>query len=104
MKVRVTKPKKDRRTNVKKNHALKWLWVIGLSLGIAARGFAVLGVGDIVFDPSNYAEALQQLYQLQQQYLQLLETYQMIRNQYVQLLWMGRQVPVDMGSRYRALA
>jgi hypothetical protein len=41
---------------------------------------------------------------MQQQYEQLVETYRMIQNQYDQMLWMARRVPVDMATRYRALA
>jgi hypothetical protein len=41
---------------------------------------------------------------LEQQYAQLVQTYRMIENQYQQMLWMAQEVPVSMGSRYRALA
>ncbi len=54
-----------------------------------------------VFDPINYAEAIQQLLQLQQQYTQLVQTYQQIRSQYQWMLRMAQRVPVDMVSRYR---
>jgi hypothetical protein len=70
----------------------------------AAPALAILGIGDIVFDPTNYAEAIQEFLQLQQQYAQLVQTYRMIENQYQQMLWMAQEVPVSMGSRYRALA
>jgi hypothetical protein len=65
---------------------------------------AILGIGDIVYDPTNYAQALQRFAQLQQQYTQLVQTYQMIQNQYQHMLFMARQVPVNMAARYRALA
>jgi hypothetical protein len=65
--------------------------------------FAIFGIGDLVFDPSNYEEAVQQLLQMEQQYAQLVQTYQMVRNQYEQMLWMARQDPVNMTVRYRAL-
>jgi len=54
-----------------------------------------------VFDPLNYAEAIEQLLQLQQQYTQLVQTYQQIRSQYQWMLRMAQRVPVDMVSRYR---
>ncbi len=54
-----------------------------------------------VFDPLNYAEAIEQLLQLQQQYTQLVQTYQQIRSQYQWMLRMAQRVPVDMLSRYR---
>jgi hypothetical protein len=71
---------------------------------VSVPAFAILGIGDIVYDPSNYALALQRLIQLEQQYAQLVETYEMIRNQYNQMLWMAKMVPVNMAARYRALA
>ena len=89
---------------MKKKNALRLLVVIAICVSLARRGFAIFGLGDIVFDPSNYAEAIQQLYQMQQQYAQLVESYGMIRNQYNQLVWMAQQVPVNMAARYRALA
>src|SRR5579863_5861406 len=46
--------------------------------------------GLTVFDPSVYAEAVAEVSQLIQQYNQL--------------LWMAKEVPVNMASRYRALA
>ena len=67
----------------------------------AGPALAIFGLGDIVFDPTNYEEAVQQLLQLEQQYSQLVQTYQMIQNQYQQMLWMAQQVPVNMAARYR---
>lgn len=57
-----------------------------------------------VFDPVNYANAVLQLLQLQQQYTQLVTTYQQIRSQYEHMIRMARTVPVDMASRYRVPA
>ncbi len=34
---------------------------------VSAPAFGILGIGDIVYDPSNYALALQRLIQLEQQ-------------------------------------
>ena len=70
-----------------KRHRL--IAVLGVTLVIAGwirPAFGILGIGDIVFDPSNYAEAIQQLLQLQQQYAQLVQSYQMIRSQYEQMI------------------
>lgn len=75
-----------------------------ISLACAVPALAILGIGDVVFDPSNFEEAVQQLAQLEQQYAQLVQTYNMIQNQYNQMLWMAKEVPVDMVARYRALA
>ena len=74
------------------------------TLVLAARTQAFLGIGDIVFDPSVYAQAVEQVIRLERQYAQLVESYQMLRNQYEQMLWNARRVPVDMAGRYRALA
>jgi len=74
-----------------------------LALGCAMPSLAIFGLGDIVFDPSNFEEAVQQLVQLEQQYAQLVQTYNVIQNQYQQMLWMAREVPVDMTARYRVL-
>jgi hypothetical protein len=71
---------------------------------LAGPALAILGLGDIVYDPTNFEEAVQQLLQLEQQYAQLVQTYQMVRSQYQQMIWMAKQVPVNMAARYRALA
>ncbi len=69
----------------------------------AAPALAIFGLGDIVYDPTNFAEAVQQLVQLEQQYAQLVQTYHMIENQYQQMVWMAKQDPVNMFLRYRAI-
>ena len=69
---------------------------------LACPAFAIFGIGDIVFDPSNYAEAIQQLLQMEQQYAQLVQTYHTVRSQYDHLVWMAKRVPVNMAARYRA--
>jgi hypothetical protein len=71
-------------------------------LSIAPAAHAIFGLGDIVFDPSNFAQAVEQVVRLEEQYLQLVQTYQMIRNQYDQAIWMAKRVPVDMAWRYRS--
>lgn len=83
----------------------KWILVVcALGALLTRSAYAILGIGDIVYDPTNYAQALQRFAQLEQQYVQLVQTYQMIRSQYDQMLWMAQQVPVMMAERYRALA
>jgi hypothetical protein len=73
--------------------------VLDLTVPISAQLF-----GGIVFDPTNYANALSRYFQLQQQYAQLVTTYQQIRTQYLLILQQSQRVPVIMNSRYRALA
>ena len=75
-----------------------------LLAALAVPALAILGVGDIVFDPTSFDELVQQFAQMEQQYVQLVLTYQMIQNQFRQMLFMAQQVPVNMISRYRALA
>lgn len=78
--------------------------VLALVLVTGARTDAFLGIGDIVFDPSNYAQAVEQIIRLEQQTTQLIQSYQMLRLQYEQLLRNARRVPVDMTRRYRGSA
>src|SRR2546423_15546270 len=80
----------------------KRVFVLIAGIMTAVPALAILGVGDIVFDPQNFEEALQQLAQLQRQYTQLVQTYEMVRNQYNQMLWMAKQIPVSMSLRYGA--
>lgn len=82
----------------------RFIIFVAAALGCAAPVLAVLGVGDIVYDPTNYEEAVRQLVQLQQQYSQLVETYHVIENQYDEMLRMALQVPVNMAARYRGLS
>lgn len=77
--------------------------VILLSTALGTPALAFLGFGDIVFDPSNYQQAVQQLLQMQQQYAQLVQTYGLIKTQYDHMVWMAKRVPVNMAARYRAL-
>jgi hypothetical protein len=83
----------------------KRLVVFAVILGVvAAPVLAFLGVGDIVYDPSNFQEAVQHLVELEKQYAQLVQTYLMIQRQYNQMMFMARPDPVNMLARYRALA
>src|ERR1700722_3156635 len=74
-----------------------------LTVGIAGPALAILGVGDVVFDPTSYAELIKQYLQMGQEYTQLVQTYETILSQYEQMLFMARQDPVNMIARYRAL-
>ena len=59
-------------------------------------------VGITVFDPSVYAEAVAEVSHLIQQYNQLVQTYQMITNQYNQMVWMAKTLPGDLAN-FRAI-
>jgi hypothetical protein len=71
---------------------------------LARPALAILGLGDIVYDPTNFEENVQQLLQMEQQYTQLVQTYQTVRAQYDELLLMAKNIPGSVAARYRALA
>src|SRR5882672_5137223 len=75
---------------------------VGLTLSMAVPVSAQLF--GVVFDPTNYANALLRYAQLQQQYAQLVTTYQQIRTQYLLLQQQAQLLPVNMTARYRSLA
>ena len=63
---------------------------------------AQFGIGITVFDPSVYAEAIAEVSHLIQQYNQLVQTYQMITNQYNQMVWMAKTLPANLAN-FRAI-
>ncbi len=74
--------------------------VIALLL-VPAASQAQFGFGGIVYDPTNYANAVLRYSQLVQQLAQLRQTYQQVLNQYNLALQMSRNVQ-NMPARYRA--
>lgn len=88
---------------MKRRFVVKGILMLVLAASLTTRAHAFLGFGDIVFDPSAYAQAVEQIIQLEQQYAQLVQTYVMVRNQYEQLVRMAQQVPVNMAVRYRVV-
>ena len=56
-----------------------------------------------VFDPSVYSEAVAEVSQLIEQYNELVKTYQLITNEYNQMLWMAKMLPGSL-ARFRAIA
>ncbi len=70
-----------------------------LSVGLVRAQF---GFGITVFDPTNWAEAISQLRQLEAQYRQLVQTYLVVRGQYDHMINMARRIPAAMATRYRA--
>jgi hypothetical protein len=81
-----------------KRKVLVCMLVLGLSVGTAT---AQLGSG-IVYDPTNYHNALLRYYQLQQHLLQLQKSYEKITGQLDLALQMAQFVK-NMPARYRAL-
>lgn len=59
--------------------------------------------GLVVFDPSVFAKVTAQLIEMGNQLNQMIKTYQMVTNQYNQMLWMAKRIPVNMAARYRAI-
>jgi hypothetical protein len=92
---------KERRTIMKKKTVLLLLAILAIA---APAAFAILGLGDIVYDPSVYEEALQQFAQLEQQYTQLVQTYQVAQNQYQEMLRMAQHLPATLLNSYRTAA
>jgi hypothetical protein len=81
-----------------KRKILVGILALGLSVGTAT---AQLGSG-IVYDPTNYQNALLRYYQLQQHLLQLQKSYEKITGQLNLALQMAQFVK-NMPTRYRAL-
>lgn len=73
------------------------LLVVAASVGTMSAQF-----GGIVYDPTNYQNALLRYYQLQQHLVQLQQTYAKVLAQYNLALAMARNIQ-NMESRYRAL-
>jgi hypothetical protein len=71
--------------------------VVGLAVPVSAQLFGV------VFDPTNYANAVLRYAELQRQFTQLVTTYEQIRTQYLLLLQQARLLPFNMNLRYRAM-
>jgi hypothetical protein len=73
-------------------------------LTITPSAKAIFGLGDVVFDPTNFEEAVQQFLAMERQYEQLVHQYLILQSQYDHMRRMAQQVPVNMVSRYKALA
>src|SRR6266436_9048421 len=81
-----------------KKRILVFLLVVGLAVGTASAQF---GSG-IVYDPTNYHNALLRYYQLQQHLLQLQKSYAKITSQLSLAMQMAAFIR-NMHARYRAL-
>lgn len=83
---------------------LRFLAIVLVTLTITSLAFAILGIGDVVYDPAAVANLIKQLHETEQEYMQLVATYQTVRNQYSQMIFMARMVPAELRGRYRTLA
>jgi hypothetical protein len=79
-----------------KRKVLAVFLAVGLVVGTASAQF-----GGVVYDPTNYHNALLRYYQLQQHLIQLQKTYAQIVSQYNLAMAMARYVH-NMPTRYRA--
>jgi len=75
-----------------------------LVITATSAAFAVLGVGDVVYDPAAVASLVKQFHQMEQEYAQLVATYQTVRSQYSQMIFMAKMVPTELRARYRTSA
>jgi hypothetical protein len=80
-----------------KTRILAVLLVMSLAVGTASAQF-----GGIVYDPTNYHNALLRYFQLQQQLIQLRNSYAQLVSQYNLALQMSRNLQ-NMPARYRAV-
>jgi len=78
--------------------------ILVLSLALASSTPVRAQLFGVVFDPTNYGNALLRYAQLQQQYAQLVTTYQQIRTQYLLLQQQAQLLPGNMSARYRSQA
>lgn len=76
-------------------------WVLGAVLVVALA--TPLSAQWVVFDPSNFANAVEQLFRLEEQYRQLVTTYEQIRTQYLLLKKQAEKLPFSLEARYRSL-
>ena len=81
-----------------KQKALAVMLMVGLSVGKASAQF---GFGGVVYDPTNYHNALLRYFQLQQQLIQLRNSYAQLVAQYNLTLRMAKNIQ-NMPARYRA--
>jgi type IV secretion system protein TrbJ len=79
----------------------KVLVLVLVSLSWVATASAQFGFGGIVFDPTNYANALLRYYQLEQHLIELKNSYAELVTQYNLALQMSRNLQ-NMPARYRA--
>jgi hypothetical protein len=71
--------------------------LIDVAVPVSAQFFGV------VFDPTNYANALLRYAELERQFTELVQTYEQIRTQYELLQYQAQRLPVDLDVRYRSL-
>ena len=89
-----------RRTSEVSDEKTMLVLVLIATLAVSAPSRAQM----VVFDPVNFISALERLAQLVQQDAQMVQTYQQIRAQYDDWVWMARRLSGSSLSQYRASA
>ena len=86
-----------------KHHTKKGITILVVAalLILPAASHAQFGFGGIVYDPTNYHNAVLRYIQLQQQLAQLRQTYQQVWNHYQLAVQMAKNI-TNMPARYRA--
>ena len=80
----------------------KRIWIVLLVVCLSASAASAQLGGGIVYDPTNYHNALLRYYQLQQHLTQLQQTYSKVLAHYNLAMQMARNIQ-NMQARYRAL-
>lgn len=71
---------------------------------IALPAFAIFGIPSIVWDPTACARLLTQIHQMEKDYTQMVQTYNMVTNQYKQMVTNAKFLPTAFLNHYRALS
>src|SRR5258705_1204504 len=95
--LRISEGRKGTRMNVRKK-----IWIALLAIGLTAGAAAAQFGGGIVYDPTNYSNAVLRYQQLQQHLIQLQQTYAKVLAHYNLAMQMARNLQ-NMPARYRAL-
>jgi hypothetical protein len=80
----------------------KKIWIALLAVGLSAGAASAQFGSGIVYDPTNYHNALLRYYQLQKHLIQLQQTYSKVLAHYNLAMRMARNIQ-NMPTRYRAL-
>lgn len=75
--------------------------IVAVVLLLPAASYAQFGFGGVVYDPTNYVNAVLRYNQLVRQLVQLRQTYQQLLSQYNLALQMSKSIE-NMPARYRA--
>lgn len=83
------------------NKTKKVLAISAVALAITPAASGLFGM--IVFDPSSFGKLVEELREMELQYTQMVQTYQMVQSQYNQMIFMAKMIPGNLRLRYRAM-